>query len=174
MPMTTLQLHSTKYNGSLHYRYLVQQIDRTDERLVTYFQPGTPVESHRGPMIGTRHVLSFFWPARPYVLHVEWDAHWNPHHLYVDIATATTWLDGTIRYIDLDLDLILRPNAPSIHLDDADEFETHRHQWNYPDALVKNCWSAVTEARTLLESNTPPFSPTLYTWRPGSPLSVAS
>jgi hypothetical protein len=101
--MSNLWLHSTKYDGSLHYRYPVRLVQRSDERLITYSEPGDPVESYRGLWTGEKHMLSLFWRERPYVLHVRWDSQWQPEFLYVDIATATSWLDGTIRYIDLDL-----------------------------------------------------------------------
>jgi protein associated with RNAse G/E len=170
--MNDLWLHSTKYDGSLHYRYPLTLVQRSNERLITYCAPGVPVQSHRGPSTATKHLLSLFWRDRPYVLHVRWDSQWQPEFLYVDIATATSWIDQTVRYIDLDLDLILRHNATSIHLDDEDEFEAHRFRWNYPDELVQRCWAAVQEVRRLLEMGKEPFAPTMFCWRPGQPLRV--
>ena len=97
-------------------------------------------------------------------------AQWQPEFLYIDIATATDWNDEAVRYIDLDLDLILRPVWTSVHLDDADEFETNRVRWQYPAELVSGCWAAVAKVRGLLETGQPPFSASMFTWRPGSPL----
>jgi uncharacterized protein len=170
--MRVLLLHSKKYDGSLHYRYQVEEIQRSQERLITYFQPGVRVQSHRGSWTGEKHMLSFFWRERPYVLHVRWDSQWQPEFLYIDIATATDWVDGTVGYIDLDLDLILRPGAASAHLDDEDEFEAHRVSWSYPEELVKGCWGAVEEVRRLLEAGREPFAPSIFDWRPGKALRV--
>lgn len=167
-------LHSTKYDGSLHYRYPVHVVDRSGERLVTVCHPGKPVKSYRGAWIGKRHILSHFWRRRPYVLHVVWDSNWSPEFLYVDIATAAQWRDGNVSYIDLDLDLIVRPGAAAVHLDDAEEFEAHRVLWNYPEDLVNACWTAVEEVRGLFETGKEPFALSMFAWRPGQPLNCES
>jgi protein associated with RNAse G/E len=165
-----LLLHSTKYDGSLHYRYAVAQVQRTDDRLIAFSSPGSPVESYRGSWTGTKHLLSTFWKGRAYVLHVRWDVAWTPEFLYVDIATGTKWDDRVVRYVDLDLDLILRHGSTNIYLDDEDEFEANRLRWKYPAELVKNCHGAAGEVRRLLEWGEKPFSTALFAWRPGSPV----
>ncbi len=63
--MSNFLLHSTKYDGTLHYRYPVQLVQESKERLVTYTGPGIPVQSHRGSWTGTKHILSLFWRERP-------------------------------------------------------------------------------------------------------------
>jgi uncharacterized protein len=170
--MNSFILHSTKYDGSRHYRYPVELVERSADRLVTHCQPGTPIESYRGSWTGKKHFLSFFWKEKPYVLHIRWDTGWKPEFLYVDIATGTSWADGIIRYVDLDLDLIVRHGTAHVHLDDADEFESHRVRFGYPQKLVANCWSAVEEVRRLFAEGTKPFNPSLFDWRPGAPLNV--
>jgi hypothetical protein len=165
-------MHSTKYDGSLHYRYPVELVDQSADRLVTYFEPGSPVESYRGSWSGTKHILTIFWHQLPYVLHVRWDDARQPEFLYVDIATDTRWGDGTVRYIDLDLDLIRRAGSSTIELDDEDEFEDHQTKWNYPAELVQDCWSAVKTVRGLLETGKPPFAFSMFDWTRGKPLDV--
>ena len=164
--MSALWLYSTKYDGSLHYRYPVIPVQRSEDHLVVYSGPGTPVESYRGSWPRTKYVLSHFWRGRSYVLHAEWDSQWKPDFLYVDIVTSVDWDNDTVRYIDLDLDLIRRHGLTEIKLDDEDEFEEHRARWNYPDALVQDCRSAVDEVRALLQREKAPFSPATFVWRP--------
>lgn len=167
-----LWLHSTKFDGSLHYRYPVRLVECSEKSLTTYCEPGVIMESYRGSRTLERHILSHFWLDQPYVLHVEWTRHWQPEYLYVDISTATSWIDGTIRYIDLDLDLILRYGSNAVHLDDVEEFETHRVLWSYPDDLVKDCWAAVEKVRGFLETVKEPFAHSMFAWRPAEPISV--
>ena len=169
--MSDLLVHSTKFDGSLHYRYPVTKIQRSGNRLITYFQPGVPVVSHRGSWTSEKHMLSFFWRDRPYVLHVRWQSQWQPEFLYIDIATKTSWEDGTVHYIDMDLDLILRPES-AVHLDDEDEFAAHRSKWNYPQMLVAECWAAVDKVRGLLDAGEEPFSVSMFDWRPGKALRI--
>jgi uncharacterized protein len=165
--MDDLLVHSTKYDGSLHYRYPLQLVQRTEDRLITFTEPGVPVESYRGSWSGEKYFLHMFWRGRPYVLHVRWNSQWQPEALYVDIATETDWTDRVVRYIDMDLDLILRHGNAEIELDDEDEFEAHRVLWSYPDELVRSCWAAVEDVRALLVSTKEPFAPSMFVWRPG-------
>ncbi|HEX4124526.1 MAG TPA: DUF402 domain-containing protein [Tepidisphaeraceae bacterium] len=161
-------MYSTKYDGSLHYRYPVQLVERSADRLITWAAPGTEIHSYRGSWMRTKHTLSVFLLGRPYVLHAMWDAAWQPHWLYVDIATDTRWTDDIVQYVDMDLDLILNHNSPEIILDDEDEFAAHREKFGYPSSLVSQCHAAVEEVRRLLESRESPFTPALFAWRPGA------
>jgi protein associated with RNAse G/E len=170
LQMNDFFMHSKKFDGSLHYRYPIRTIARSDDRLVTFFEPGAPVESYRGSWKGTRHMLSVFWLNRPFVLHVIWDPAWQPMMLYVDIAADTIWNDVAVGYVDMDLDLILRPDSPLVHLDDENEFEANRLRWKYPTELVSRCHDAAEEVRRLFAEGVPPFTPAMFTWRPGSPL----
>ncbi|HUB27106.1 MAG TPA: DUF402 domain-containing protein [Tepidisphaeraceae bacterium] len=168
--MDELLVHSTKYDGSLHYRYPLQLVQRTEGRLITFTAPGVPVESYRGSWAGEKHFLHLFWRGRPYVLHVRWNSHWQPEMLYVDIAAETDWTDRVVRYIDMDLDVILRHGKTDPELEDEDEFHAHRTRWRYPEELVRTCWAAVEDVRALLARNKEPFGPSMFAWRPGMAL----
>jgi uncharacterized protein len=161
-------MHSTKYDGSLHYQYPVQLVERSADRLVTWCEPGSPIQSYRGSWPSRMQTLSFFLLDRPYVLHAKWDADWQPRSLYVDIATGTRWSDDRVGYVDLDLDVILNHNSPQIILDDEDEFAAHCIKFSYPDDLVKRCHDAVGEVRGFLANRQVPFTPDLFAWRPGA------
>ena len=163
-------MHSTKYDGSLHYRYEVQLVERSEDQLAVYSGPGTSVISYRGPSTRVRQLLSIFWLGRPFVLHAMWDAAWQPHSLYIDISTDTRWTDDVVRYIDLDLDLVLNHDSTEIILADEDEFAAHRNKFRYPATLVSQCLTAVGEVRQLLELRESPFTSDLFAWRPGAPL----
>jgi hypothetical protein len=170
--MNDFTLHSTKYDRSLHYRYPVRVVEQSQDRLVTFSEPGVPVESYRGLWPGKQHLLSVFWLNRPYVLHVIWDNAWRPQKLYVDIATGTNWRAEEVGYVDLDLDVVLPHDASEVYVDDEDEFETNRVRWSYPTELVSRCRDAVMEVRGLLEARRPPFTPALFAWRPGVALTL--
>ena len=162
-------LSSNNFDGTLHYRYPVLMIQHSEERLVAYHEPG-PYESYRGSFTSNRHWLRFYWRERPYVLTVQWEADWQPRSLYIDITTATSWSDGTVRCVDMDLDLILDHGSEAVFLDDEDEFEEHRVLWSYPEELVKGCHAAVEEVRGLLALQEGPFDQAIFAWRPGEPL----
>ncbi len=170
--MNELWLHSTKYDGSLHYRHPLKVVEKSERRLITSISPGYPVESYRGKWNTKRNQLSVFWVDRPYVFHVIWEDDWQPKMLYTDIATGTKWEDGVVTYVDMDLDVFVKDGVPGIHLDDEDEVEEHGAKGGYRAELVRGCRDAVEEVRRLLEARELPFSTELFKWRPGEAVGI--
>ncbi len=159
--------HSTKFDGSLHYRFEVERVHEAPNLLVTYRSPGVPMESYRGSWASRYHLLLLHWTDRHWNLCIHWHADWSPKEHYVNIATPACWADGVLRLSDLDLDLILPNGANEPRLDDADEFERHRKQLAYPDDLVNICWRTVDDVRDQMRRGLPPFDGALFAWRPG-------
>ncbi|MGH8930746.1 MAG: DUF402 domain-containing protein [Egibacteraceae bacterium] len=167
-----MEIFSTKYDGSLHYRGQAALVAQDDGVLALYRTPGVRICSYRGGLETTENVLFVHWADRPFNLAVSWDASWKPRSHYVNVATPSTWHDGVLRFVDLDLDLIWRHGSTELFLDDEGEFEEHRVAYGYPAALVEEAWQAVAEVRELFATATPPFDGRLYDWRPGRPVSL--
>ncbi len=163
--MRPIEVHSTKYDGSLHYHYPMQVVREEPGLVVTYVAPGVPVASYRGAMTTARHTLAYFWLDRPYNLHINWRADWTPLSHYVNVATPASWDQGVLRFIDLDLDVIWRHDN-SLVLDDEDEFEHHRTIFSYPPDLVAESWRSRDEICDLIQRRVHPFDGSLYAWRP--------
>jgi protein associated with RNAse G/E len=163
--MPQLAVHSTKYDGSLHYRYNVSIVRSEPGLLFVYLGPGAHVESYRGEQLTTRHSLCLYWADRPYNLHVNWSSDWRPHSHYINVATPARWDASTLHFIDLDLDVIWKADNALV-LDDEDEFELHRERFGYPADLVAESWRSRAEVCTLIEQQTYPFDGSLYAWRP--------
>ncbi len=168
--MRAIQVHSTKYDGSLHYRYRMRLVHEEEKLLMLYAAPGEHVESYRGQMLTTRHSLGLYWTDSFYNLTVNWTADWRPISHYINVATPASWNDGTLRFIDLDLDIIWRYNPEELILDDQDEFEAHKIQFGYPSELIAQSWQSSNEVSRLIHERRYPFDGSLYTWRPnGAP-----
>jgi protein associated with RNAse G/E len=88
----------------------------------------------------------------------------------VNIATPAVWHDGTLRFVDLDLDVIWSADSGEILLDDEDEFELHQVRFGYPSDLIEQVWRSADEVREMMARRAYPFDGSLFTWRPdGSP-----
>jgi protein associated with RNAse G/E len=164
--MKRVLVHSTKYDGSIHYRYHATVVHEDADLLQLYRAPGTRATSYRGDMLGTRHSLEIFWPDRLYNVHVIWYPDWRPSMHYVNIATPATWGDGTLRFIDLDLDVIWRAQTGEIVLDDEDEFVLHQARFGYPPELIAQVWHASQEVQDMMARRVYPFDGSLLAWRP--------
>lgn len=162
--------HSTKYDGSLHYRFATTIVHQSPSLIATYRSPGTALESYRGNFAGKLHVLTLHWTDRHWNVSVGWYQDWVGREHYVNIATPADWSQGVLRWIDLDLDLIWRADETHARLDDEDEFAMHRDQFGYPPSLVSHCLRTAEEVRTLIDRRLPPFDGSLFDWRPGRPL----
>jgi protein associated with RNAse G/E len=164
--MKPFPVHSTKYDGSLHYRYPTSVVREEQSLLVLYMPPGIPLESYRGQLVTTNHTLQFYWSDRFYNVHVNWDANWQPRSHYVNIATPATWHDGALRFVDLDLDIIWRATTGEVILDDEDEFALHQERFGYSDELIAQVWRSSEDVRAMIARRAYPFDGTLHAWRP--------
>jgi len=164
-PGQRLPVHSTKYDGSLHYRYEVTVVREEPDRLLVYEPIGSLATGHRGP-VRTRHpMLHVHTRDRYWNLSVMWEPDWQRREHYVNIALPSTWDDGTLRFVDLDLDLIWKADG-TVLLDDEDEFDLRTIRFAYPPALVERAWRAADEVRGLIARRAAPFDGALYEWRP--------
>ena len=168
--MKTVSRYSTKYDGSLHYRYPLTVVQEDVDLFILYGCPGTVCDSYRGQLTAKYHSLELYWSARFYNLTVMWHADWRPRMHYVNIATPAAWDDGTLRFIDLDLDVIWHADSGEVILDDEDEFELHQVRFGYPSDLIAQVRQGADEVRQLMARLAYPFDGSLFAWRPdGSP-----
>ena len=168
--MRPFPVHSTKYDGSLHYRYSMQLVRQEPNLLTLYCPPETPLESYRGQFTTQFHSLELYWSDRYYNVVLLWYPDWRPRMHYVNVATPATWSDGTLRFVDLDLDVIWRAETNEVILDDEDEFALHQVRFGYPSDLIALAQRSGEEVRAMIARRAYPFDGSLLSWRPhGSP-----
>jgi protein associated with RNAse G/E len=161
-----MRVHSTKYDGSLHYEYPITPVAASATERRVYVPPGTTFVSYRGQWPSKHHMLMLYWSDRPYNLHLSWFFDWRPRLYYVNIATPATWDEDTIRFVDLDLDVVWYRDRDELKVDDEDEFEAQRGRFGYPDGLVREAREAVAEVRAAIGTRQWPFDGSLEAWRP--------
>jgi protein associated with RNAse G/E len=165
--MKSMLHHTTKYDGSLHYRFPTQLVSRKPDTLVLYRGPEVELESYRGSFPARMHSLFFFHRSRYYNASVSWSAEWVPHMHYVNIATPAEWDDRTVSAVDLDLDIIRRARNGEIIIDDEEEFERHIDLFGYPKKLVSRCRNELGRLHAAMKERKGMLSDALYRWRPG-------
>ena len=163
--MKPFKLRSTKYDGGEHYRYDAGVVREEPGLIVLYKGPGEPINGYRGSLLAKYHTLEFYWADQYYNLSVIWYPDWQPRMHYINMATPAQWEDGTVRYIDLDLDVVWFANGRVV-LDDEDEFELHQRKYGYPQELIDQTWASSRTVRDLISRRVPPFDGNAYSWRP--------
>ena len=163
--MRPIRIESTKYDGSKHYRLDATVVRESADEIHAYTPPGLTMDTYRGQLATVSHTLRIFWPDRDWNLFVRWRPDWSLENYYVNICTPAVWNAAAVTWTDLDLDLILRPQDAEPLLDDAEEFESHSLQWQYPTELVERCWATVEHVGDLMRRRASPFDGGLAGWR---------
>ena len=167
VPGDPVRVASTKYDGSLHYQYTCTVVADEGDRLLAFAPGGTLMDSYRGTRPTARHFLRVHDTDHFWNIEVAWDRAWRPSKHYVNIAMPSSWEDGTLRFVDLDLDISWWADGRVLLLD-TDEFAAHRVRFGYPPWLVDRAWAAVDQVRSLISVRAAPFDGSLYAWRPPS------
>lgn len=120
---------------------------------------GTPVQR------GSEEPIAI---AHPFVKVVTrgrwWTGLWNGGswsdgrsiHTYVDVVTPAAWEDGTVRMVDLDLDVV-RYRDGVVEIDDEDEFDEHRVAMSYPEHIVDKARAEAARLKRDVERGVEPF-----------------
>lgn len=159
-------ISSTKFDGSLHYRFASELISAAGNEIRLYTPPRVKLATYRGELMTKSHSMRIFYTDRDWNVMIRWHADWRFEEYYVNIAEPATWDGHVLRWVDLDLDIIHRAGASDPILDDEDEFERHRIKWGYPQTTVDRCWRAVQEVWEQITTQTAPFDPSMTLWRP--------
>lgn len=87
--------------------------------------------------------------------------HYVPEHdnidIYIDIASPVRWSRRGAQVIDLDFDVVVRPDG-RVQLVDEDEFEQHLVELGYPDALADGARAAAADVFARVQQGEPPFT----------------
>jgi protein associated with RNAse G/E len=169
---------STKYDGSPHRRFDAYRVEPHDEApgasLRLYVPAGTLIHTATTEDRTTIDYVHLFWPGS--------QCWWNVEHYpegfthpqrglefsYANVSLPAT-LDGdTLRWVDLDLDVIIA--AHGVVLKDEDEFAQHIVRFAYPEDLIRRTRDAAGTLLDLASAGAPPFDRETYAQaRPTTP-----
>jgi hypothetical protein len=150
-------LRATKYDGSAHWIQPFRVISDDGNLLVTEYHARTPIFTSRGEFRSPYDSTVYFWRdrwfnvfrlARPGCELALW---------YCNVTTPPVFLSGQISYVDLDLDVAVRPDG-AIELLDEDEFQVHRKKYAYPEEVVFEARHAAAEVANLARDGLFPFN----------------
>ncbi|WP_338983813.1 DUF402 domain-containing protein [Spiroplasma endosymbiont of Othius punctulatus] len=74
----------------------------------------------------------------------------NGINFYCNIASPYIYEDGTIKYIDYDLDIRVYEDM-SFRILDLKEFNAHRIKWEYGPEIVKIVWETIDELKEMIK-----------------------
>lgn len=156
-PGTRVLLRATKYDGTAHWIQQLAVVSDDGDLLVAECRARAPIFTSRGEFRSPYESRVYLWRERWYnVFHLARPgcdtALW-----YCNVTTPPSFDGAEINYVDLDLDVAVRPNG-CIELLDADEFETHRARYQYPTEVIARAREAVGEVSDLARRQKFPFN----------------
>lgn len=156
---STVEVRFSKWDGSPHWAFDMERIGEDEHGAWLWAPAGTELRRGSEKTIQVdqgfvKIITSDRW----------WTAVWNvgPGHgersieIYVDVITPAVWDGGTVRMVDLDLDVIRRHDG-SVVVDDEDEFEEHRITFGYPDHVVDKARTEAARLALAVELRSEPF-----------------
>jgi protein associated with RNAse G/E len=150
-------VRSCKYDGRIHRSWPARVARREDPLIVldAFF-----AEEIRHALVGTIEAgtlsTEFFWTDRWYSVFRFQTPEGRLLKFYCNINTPATFESGALSFVDLDVDVLVRPDY-SFEVLDEDEFERHAELYQYPAAYRLKVQEALDELRHLIEHRQFPF-----------------
>jgi hypothetical protein len=161
-PGQSIRVEMTKWGGRPHWTYagVFLGTDGHGEWLgcpigTHYHRPGMEFVSDFAsvtlvPAEGAAHLATFNTePAKS--------------EIYVDMTTPAAWDGSVLHAIDLDLDVIKRPDG-TIFVDDEDEFAEHQVAYGYPPDVVAMAERSAADVLSAVRASMPPYDGTADAW----------
>lgn len=154
--MPPILVASTKYDGSLHYEFEAELLGSHGPLIRCRETAGTPWIGYRGEGAIRYQATALYFTDRWYnVSHFHSPAGPRGMEWYVNIGMPASLKDGVLRWVDLDIDIIL--DRSGIRVDDEDEFEEHRRRFGYPEEVVQHVLATRDEVLRLAEAGAFPL-----------------
>jgi protein associated with RNAse G/E len=148
--VSRILLASTKYDGSLHYEFEADLVGSEGTLIRCVERAGTPWIGYRGEGRIRYDATALYFTDRWYnVSHFHAPSGPRGMELYVNVGMPAFLKNGVLRWVDLDIDIIL--DGSGVRVDDEDEFEEHRHRYAYPPELVERVLATRDEVLRLAE-----------------------
>lgn len=79
------------------------------------------------------------------------------YRIYIDIAWDVRWDAAEPTGIDMDLDVIRLADDGTVFIDDRDEWDEHRVQYGYPEAIVAELEEVALDLERRVSASVAPF-----------------
>lgn len=150
-----LQIQCYKHDGKIHRSWdEAVLIDKKKDYMVFGNERTLVTEAHGNTWRTKEPAIMYFFKDRWYNIIVQLKKEGITY--YCNIASPYIIEDGTIKYIDYDLDLRIFPNG-SFKILDREEYKYHKKIMNYSKELDEAVRSALSELITTYQAGVPMF-----------------
>ncbi|TDB53697.1 MULTISPECIES: DUF402 domain-containing protein [Bacillaceae] len=159
----TIQIHSYKHDGKLHRVWDQTTVLKSTSSLMIGGNDRTVVTESDGRTWITREPAICYFHSQ-YWFNVIGMIREDGIYYYCNISSPFTHDEEALKYIDYDLDIKVYPDMTYTLLDE-DEYEKHRKEMNYPEAVDRILHTHVEHLKTWIRQRKGPFAPEFIdTW----------
>jgi protein associated with RNAse G/E len=153
-----IQVLQLKPGNKPHMSWQAVHLAANDAWLAVLAEPGTPVQHHtRGLNYMLPHYcISLFSRNEHFNVMLDFHADGTFKHAYINIAEPATWRDGTVRALDLDLDILVSPEGITT-LVDEDEFAESIAAGKYNETTITIAQKTAERLMQIATHNAFPF-----------------
>jgi len=149
-------LRATKYDGAAHWIQPFRTISDDGNLIVARYRARTPIFTSRGEFRSPYDSLVYFWRDRWYNVFRLSRPSCDVALWYCNVTTPPTFDGRRLEYVDLDLDVAVKPDG-CIKLLDEDEFEEHQRRYAYPREIIASAEDAACQVAALAKRRGFPF-----------------
>lgn len=153
-----LTVRVLKYDGS-EYRHWRGTLSRQEGSLIVVdAQFEEDVRHHLlGEINCGTQTIEYYWLDRWYNVFRFLESDGRTRLFYCNVNMPPVVGDGSLTYIDLDIDVLVQPDF-SYQVLDLEEFEENAARFEYPEQVKIETRAAVSELISLIETRQFPFS----------------
>lgn len=150
-------VQTLKFDGAKHRRWKARLIEMVGALLILEGRFDRDVHhEHLGAIRKGTLSVEYYWLDRWYNVFRFFN---NKRHLlcyYCNVSMPPTMVDDLLSYVDLDIDVLVRPDL-SYTILDMEEFDHNSRTYKYPEEVQTNAKNALAELLSLIETKQFPF-----------------
>ena len=157
-PEIEISVRACKYDGRVHRSWAAQLRERRGSLIVL---DAVFAEEVRHPLLGTiapgTRSTEYFWTDQWYSVFRFAETSGALRNYYCNINAPAEFDDHVLRFVDLDIDVLVAPDY-SYSVLDTEEFAANATRFGYPAELCRRSAEALAELITLIETRRFPFT----------------
>ena len=155
-----IKVRACKYDGSEHRSWPAKVLKQEGSLLVLDASfPDDVSHDLLGTILSGTRSIEYYWLDRWYNVFRFSQPNGDLRSFYCNVNTPPQYDGQTLKYVDLDIDILVEPDL-SYRVVDQTDFELNAQRYNYSAEVRRNATQALVELINLIETRAFPFDDT--------------
>jgi uncharacterized protein len=155
--MSQITVNSRKYDKSIRRSWQCKLIEENSKYFVFLGEFETEVNHKQLGVIRPSTVsYEYYWKNEYFNVFSFYEPNGEFRNFYCNISMPPTFENGTLDYVDLDIDILVWQDF-SIEILDIDEYETNKEKYSYPVSLQQKVSESIEILLSKIKNKEFPF-----------------